>query len=291
MNEALARAVSLPPREVRAQGAVYRVRAPAWGVWLRLLDAADAGHGRTLAADRVLRGWLRAAVRIAGEGGKDRSLARSEIDALPAALSDRLALAGVELMDAQRELLGLEAEAVADGWRLAAGDGELRLSPWTHGERNFELRRCLSLDVAGEIVLDLGAFERAAVCCCARWQSAAGEPAPVTPAEVQAWPVPLGEQASALLESLNEPAAEEAEVLEACARAGLEHPDLSAAELCLGYGWSPGEVAALPAAEARRSLAALRVLRGATPRGTAAAQAGVLDSVHDELTTILVRDG
>ncbi len=287
MNDALARAVSLPPHEVGAEDALYRVRPPTWGAWLGLLDAAAAASGRALAADRVLRGWLRAAVRIAEGEDRERGLARREIDALPAALSDRLALTGMELMDAQRELLGLETEAVEGGWRLTAGDGELRLSPWTLGERNAELRRCLSLDPAGELVLALGAFERAAICRCASWRAADGTRQPVAAAEVSEWPVPLGEQASALLESLNEPSPEEAEVVGACARAGLDHPDLTAAELCRGYGWTPNEVANLPAAEAHRLLAALRVLRGAAPRS---AVTGLLDSVSDDLTTILVQD-
>ncbi|MEM7587642.1 MAG: hypothetical protein AAF560_29920 [Acidobacteriota bacterium] len=298
LSQAVNQAAELPPVEVcaskQSQGPAerYLVYPPVWGAWLTLMDLAESPDGdrQGLEVDRILRGWLRSTVRLSDAAGRERSLARRELDALPVALSDELAQTGVELMERQRQILGLDAEAFDSGWRMSVGDDELELVPWTLGTRNAELRRCLALDSGGELTLDLGAFERAAMCRCANWRLADGSLGPVTQTEVSQWPVPLGEEASARLEALNDPAAEEGDVLAACARAGQEHPDLAVAELCLGYGWTSSDVAALPACDAQRALAALRVLRGAAPRAADPAQSTALEAVQDGLTTILVRD-
>jgi len=264
-----------------ADGRRCRVELPAWGRWLDLLD--EAGDGAD--AQRLLGAWLRACVRVAHPGqAAGPATARADTDTwlpltpaaiaeLPAAGADALAELALAALAEQRRALALHTRPDPRGLLLGGnGIAPLLLCPWTFGERARVLRACLRLRGA-DVDIDHARFERAQVLCCAR--PVADADGPLTAEAIDAWPIPLGEAVTGALQQLNEPAADEAEVLRRCA-----HPDLELAECCRVFGWTPAQAEALPAAQLHRLLLA----QPARP-----APGGDADAFAD-VTRILVRD-
>lgn len=275
-----------------ADGRRCRVELPAWGRWLDLLD--EAGDGAD--AQRLLGAWLRACVRVAHPGqAAGPAAARADTDTwlpltpaaiaeLPAAGADALAELALAALAEQRRALALHTRPDPRGLLLGGnGIAPLLLCPWTFGERARVLRACLRLRGA-DVDIDHARFERAQVLCCAR--PVADADGPLTAEAIDAWPIPLGEAVTGALQQLNEPAADEAEVLRRCADAGLAHPDLDLAECCRVFGWTPAQAEALPAAQLHRLLLAQRLLDTAAARP---APGGDADNLAD-VTRILVRD-
>lgn len=234
---------------VEADGRRFAVAAPTWAAWQSALE--QAAPDGTVDEQRVVEECLRACVREGLQGRGDlRELSRDARSGLMGQV--------MELIDWQRTTLDLRLEAHPDG-ALIRGDGiRLRLRPWSFGERNDALRQSLRLH-QGEVSVDLAAFERAMVLCCAAGVN--GEQ--LTPEEVAAWPVPLGEAVLQALDGLNGLEADYTEVLQACVKAGREHPDLQLAELCKAFGWAPAQALDLDGRTAERLLIGLRAAKGA----------------------------
>ncbi|MDF2629557.1 MAG: hypothetical protein K0R39_3388 [Symbiobacteriaceae bacterium] len=220
-----------------------RVRAPRWAEWQRAVAAVGAGPASLLA------GLLRDCVDGVSAGDLDR---------LPAAEGDALLSAIFDLMETERAELDLAIGPLLDGaGALVTGRGvDLTLRPWSFGARNRALDQALVVDADG-VRLDLPAFEMAMVLGCVA--SASGS---LSPSDVAGWPVALGEAVVAALDELNGVAPGREQVVAACARQGVRHPDLDLVELCLAFGWTPAQVEGLTAQQAERLLGAGRALGG-----------------------------
>ncbi|MBK5926166.1 hypothetical protein [Rhodobaculum claviforme] len=285
-----------PDTLCRPEGA-YRVVLPDWGGWLRILDGAagdgDGEDGAQADVDRLLQGWLRRAVRLRPPGAAEFAPLAS-VAAMPADLADALLAEGARLFDAEARALDLRVTRDGDTvvLRCAAGSGvsALRLRPLSLAERNACLRPHLGL-VDGVPSVDAAGYEIALVAAStvlAEGGRALGR------AEVAALPVALGEALAREARALSDPDA--AAEIEAFLAAGLPHPDIELAGLCLAYGLSPAEAEALPAATARRLGAAAQLVGAAGSAATPAIANRPPDdpgrgALPDTLTRIVVRDG
>lgn len=258
---------------------VYRVVLPGWGRWLDLLDAGGDGAD----PPRLVGALLTACTETEADGRWLRLTAEA-VNALPTAIADDLADQALSSLEAQRQRLAPREHAHPPGLRLTGnGIPDLLLRPWSFGERSQALRGCLTL-CRDDVHLEHGRLERAEVLTCTRLLDEAQPP--LTLEAIDAWPIAVGEAVSAALARLNEPASGETEVLERCAEAGIEHPDLDLAVCCGAFGWTPDQVDAVPAAQLRRLLNARHLIDDdAVPSASAPAV-----SAMDDLTRILVHD-
>jgi hypothetical protein len=257
-------------------GIACTLTPPSWGAWLRVLDSASSADGEHVDAERLLRRWLHGALR---HRDSNRPLSGDELAALSAHAADTCVAAGSDMLAAQAAELAIRTE----GNQLHCSWGRAVIAPWTLGQRATAMRQCLHL-TAGEPSIDLAAYELAEAATCCQWNC------PVPPPS--AWPVPLGEAVAGMLEQLNEPQAEEPELMARCHEFGIPHPDLDRAALCLQFGWSPEAVDALDAAQAQRLLAAGRLLAAchhALPPACPAAPHAASNN-DAGLTRIVVRD-
>lgn len=262
--------------------AEYRLTLPDWGRWLALLDTAARGQADAAQADpeKLMLAFLRGNVEWRPEPKAPfRPLANP--GDLPAPLADRLIATASERLEDLRSALAPEIrQETAGRVCLSAAGHDFHLRPLTFAERNACLRGALHLDDAGAQV-DAGRYELALLSA-----SLESDPA-LTFAHLRALPMVLGEALIAEARRLSDPAAD-AE-LAAFAAAGLPHPDLELAALCLTYRISPEEAEALPGATARRLGAAARLLAASQPTPSAATQFGT-GSVPDNVTRITVND-
>lgn len=264
-----------PRRQVILAGGEFTVVSPAWLAWQAALERAAARNDGADAAE-LLAEVLLTAVQTP-EGTPVR---RSDLEALPAADGDALMSALLDLLEEQRRALGLTVKPYS-GWTEIEGKGAgLRLTPWTFGARNAALR--MALCPAGNgVALDMAAFDRAMVLTCVTLLDGR----PLTPEQVAAWPVPLGEAVMAELDRLCGVGAGEEATLLRCIETGAEHPDLALLRLCRAFGWSPAEVEEMDARLAERLLTLLRIVEpspaSASPR---------VESRGEGVTRILVHD-
>jgi hypothetical protein len=106
------------------------------------------------------------------------------------------------------------------------------------------------------------------------------------------WPLVLGEEAAAAIARLNQPAGDEDALLRVCHAQGHPHPDLDAAVISRATGLAPTAIDALPARQAARLAAALRLID--VPVASVAPAPGPAPRQPDGdpgLTRILVCDG
>ncbi len=232
----------------------FRVRAPRWWPWNEALERAGGDSARLV--EECLLTCL--------EGGS-----REIIRSLPAAEGDRLLTAALQAVEAERTALGLTVDEGPTEWRVRGAGVDLRLHPWTFGERNDALRRSLRLR-GGQVTLDLPAYERQLLQACVTTQD--GER--LTAEAIAAWPVPLGEVVMQALDRLNGLEEEHAAVLEVCIREGRDHPDLALLYLCQHFGWNPEQVERMDARTAERLLSALKVLEQGRSQAAATVPSG-----------------
>lgn len=269
----------MTPVTVAADGRPFMLAPPRWGPWQGALDRAAGGP------EALLEECLLVSLRDA-DGYR---LTHRDLAGLSAEAGDRLLGALLELIEQERAALDLSVGAATIEGRGIS----LRVRGWTFGERNDALRRSLRLQ-DGQVTVDMSAYELQMVLQCVTH----AEGQRLDAAEVQEWPVPLGEAVIGLLDRLNGVESHEAEILQACVRTGQAHPDIALVELCRAFGWSPAEAERLDARTAERLWAAWRVLAGGAPHGveapvpvTAAATAAVAGAPEPEgVTRILVRD-
>lgn len=271
---ALTRAVELSTGQVI-------MTVPVWRQWQDALNRAAAREDCDDAGALLSEVLLVSAQRTDGS-----LLRRSEIEGLPVQDGDALLIALSELLEQQSQQMAL-AEREFPDWIELEGQGvALRLRSWTFGERNEALRQALRPWGQG-VHLDITVFERAMVLRCVTEIN--GQP--LSPEQVSAWPVALGEAVMAALDRLCAPAAGEQDLLERSVNAGLDHPDLALVRLCQAFGWSPQEVERMDARLGERLLGALRVTGfqntpAASPVGN---PPGIMPQVEG-VTRILVRD-
>ncbi|MFZ5816352.1 MAG: hypothetical protein ACOY93_13815 [Bacillota bacterium] len=231
----------------------YTVQAPRWWRWTQALERGAGDSARLL--EECLLACLE------GES-------RETIRALPVGVGDQLMAAALRAVEEERLALRLEVLEGLEVWRVRGTGVELRLHPWTFGERNEALRRSLRL-VDGRVSVDLAAYEMQMLQSCVTTEE--GEH--IGPQAIAEWPVALGEVVIQALDRLNGVAEEQAAILEASVRQGYDHPDLALLYLCQHFGWRPEQVERMDARLAERLLAALRLVdRG--PAQAAAAQQG-----------------
>jgi hypothetical protein len=267
-------------RNVQVAGRNYGVRPPRWGEWQAAMAAGLVlSPGLSLDAAALLEACLLPCVT-----GPEGALTLAALRALPTSAGDGLLTAALDLLESERERLNLQRTEEGDG-ALISGEGlQLRLRPWSFGERNRALATCLRL-VDGEPILDLGSFERMMVCTCAT-RITDGIAHHLGPSEVVDWPVPLGEVVVQALDELNGVDPVRDAVLKACIERGQSHPDLTLIHLCRTFGWTPTVVEGLEARQAERLLAALRALEA--PPLAARPQATTHSDSPREVTRIIV---
>lgn len=241
----------------------YTVRTPRWWAWTLALERAVGDNAR----------MMEECLLTCVEG-----LTLDSLRSLPAGVSDRLMAAALQAMEAERIALRLEVTEGPEEWRVRGMAFDLRLHPWTFGERNEALRRSLRL-VAGRISVDLPAYEMQMLLTCVSTQD--GER--LMPEAIAEWPVPLGEVVIQALDRLNGLEEHHTAILEACVREGRDHPDLALLYLCQHFGWRPEQVERMDARLAERLLNTLKV----AGRGRAQAAAA---SEGEGVTRILVED-
>lgn len=232
----------------------YTVRTPRWSAWTGALERA-AGDSARLLEECLL---------TCVEG-----LTIESVRSLPAAEGDRLMAAALQALEEERAALRFEVLEGAEEWRIQGGSYDLRLHPWTFGERNEALRRSLRLQ-AGQIAVDLSTYELMMLQTCV--SATNGER--LTPEQIAEWPKPLGELVIQSLDRLNGLEVNYTAVLDACVREGRDHPDLALLYLCQHFGWRPEQVERLDARLAQRLLAALKVVERGRTQSVAAALDG-----------------
>ncbi len=267
-----------PLRLVRDE-AVYLITVPDWGQWLDILDRSQRGLAEADRADvdRLLREWVRASVSVEAD---DTPRPLSGIGALPADLVDALTDAGTAHLGEIEAELDLHREGTGTGATLRNTHRDIHLSALNFAERNACLRGNLTVR-GGVPEVNASAYELALVAASA---SDANTGAALALRELRALPLPLGEALIRTAQALSDPRPEEE--LQCFAQAGLPHPDLDLAALCLAFGMKPAEAEALPAATAKRLNTAARLLRGT---GSVAQPAPMI--AGDNVTQILVQDG
>lgn len=269
-------------RDVPVDAGRFTIRVPGWPAWRSALQrAAEQGPAdvRALLAEALLT-----AVHDAG----GRPLTRPELEALPAEDGDALLIALADALEAERQALNLQVREGPGGAEVEGHGVQLRLRPWSFGERNEALRRALRL-TGGQVTVDLVSFEMGMVQGCVT--GADGRPA--APGDMANWPVALGDAVVDALDRLNGLGNADEAILQACLQTGLDHPDLALLRLCRTFGWTPAEAAGIDAGMAQRLLAALRAAGEPAPTGgvrSAPTKDGRWVPSGEGVTRILVRD-
>lgn len=274
----MAAAAPLPePRRFSRDGVEYRIALPDWGQWLAMLDRSARGDAQSGSADvaQLLRLWLARSVEVL-EGESARPL--GPVDTLPATLADALVAEGSAALEALAAHLDISSETLggAEGVRITSRWGSYDLKPLSFGARNACLARNIGLH-GGAPQIDAAAYEIALV------TASLSAPDGLRAGDIMALPLPLGEALVTAARALSEGAPEQE--IAAFAQAGLPHPDLELASLCLSFGLSPNAAMELPAATARRLNAAARLIEASRPVPRAPASAE-----EDRVTRILVHD-
>lgn len=233
----------------------YTVTTPRWWPWSRALERAGADSARLL--EECLLTCL--------EGQSHESLRR-----LPAGEGDQLLAAALQTVEEERAALRIELTEGMEEWRVRGTGIDLRLHPWTFGERNEALRRALLL-LEGRVTVDLPTYELQMLQACVT--NPDGER--LTADAIAGWPVPLGEVVIEALDRLNGVDESQTAILAACVREGRDHPDLALLYLCQHFGWRPEQVERMDARLAERLLTALKVVGRGAAQVAAAAQEGV----------------
>lgn len=241
----------------------FRLRAPRWWLWTQALERAGGDSGRML--EECLLTCL--------EGETPES-----VRSLQAQEGDRLLGLVLEAVEQERTALQIQVTEGPEEWRVKGQGIDLRLHPWTFGDRNEALRRSLRL-AGGQIDLDLPAYEMQMVQACVTAED--GER--LAPEAIADWPLPLGEVVVQALDRINGLEEQHRDILEACVRDGRDHPDLSLLYLCRHFGWRPEQVERMDARLAERLLAALKVVEQGRAQAAAALQG-------EEVSRIIVDD-
>ncbi len=275
----------MAPVSLRREEGEYLVAVPDWGAWLDILDRSQRGTAKadTADVDRLLREWVRASVTFR-PGGRGEAAPITGIGALPTDLVDGLVDAGTARLAEIEAALEMTREVAPDRIVIRTAARGYALRALSFAERNACLRGHLSVR-GGVPEVDASAYELALV---ASSISDAVTGAALTTAELRALPLPLGEALIQAAQALSDPAA--ADELQSFAEAGVPHPDLDLAALCLAFGITPAEAEALPAATAKRLQAAVRLLQGTG--SLAAGNPTPADPMPgDNVTRIVVHDG
>lgn len=250
-------------QEVRIGGRLFSLRAPRWWPWIQALDKA-AGDSARLLEESLL---------TCVEGDVVQALRSLKVQE-----GDRLLEAVLRAAEEERTALGLELLEGPEEWRVKGHGVDLRLHPWTFGERNEALRRSLSL-VGGQVTVNLPVYEMQMLQDCVT----TGEGERLPPAAVVEWPLPLGDMVIQALDRLNGVEEREREILQVCVREGREHPDLALLYLCRSFGWRPEQVERMDARLAERLLAALKAVeQERNEAGTALHREGVTRIVVED---------
>lgn len=269
------------PVDLVLEAGHFRLTLPDWGRWLDILDRAARGQDSTDRADpdRLLQGWIAATVQQADAAQKFRPIPR--IADLPAVLADRLMAAGTEALESQREDLNLQVAPLNDGATVSSRHHSFALYPLSFSARNTCLRDALVLQADGP-QMNASLYELTLV---ARSTTDTKTDAPISIPTLRALPLVVGEALITEARRLSDPAA--GTEIHAFAKAGMQHPDLELATLCLTFGITPDAAEALPAATAKRLNAAARLLAASAPQPdshTASAPMG------DNVTQIVIND-
>ena len=257
-------------RDCAPQDRRFRLVALPWSAWLRLLDGAGAPSSQgeeRLQTDVMLSRWLQSALRQHHETHGWVRLTGEAIAELSAAEADYLAAEGAQLWQEQRNALALQVDSTDPKKHLIKGNSfTIEVRAWTFSQRNEVLRKYLHTE-NGELVVHMAGFEIAEIQSCCRIIDNDNAKAPVELLlnDIQSWPVPLGETVAASVQAVNDVEDNFEETVSFAAQHQLQHPDLDMAILCRGFGWTPDQVAALPAQQAQRLLSALRVLEASAP--------------------------
>lgn len=242
----------------------FTVRTPRWWTWTQALERAGGDSAR------LIEECLLTCV----EG-----LTLDGIRSLPAGEADKLMAAALQALEEERLALRLEQVEGPEEWRVRGMAFDLRLHPWTFGDRNEALRRSLRL-ISGRIAVDLPAYELQMLQTCVSTQD--GER--LTADAIAEWPVPLGEVVIQALDRLNGLDENHTAILEACVREGRDHPDLALLYLCQHFGWRPEQVERMDSRLAERLLSTLSVVG----RGKMQAAAAVME--EEGVNRIIVED-
>lgn len=242
----------------------YTVRTPRWWPWTQALERAAGDQ------TRMLEECLLTCVE---------SMSLESMRSLPVGEADRLMAAALQAMEEERNALRLEVIEDPEEWRVQGTACDLRLHPWTFGERNEALRRSLRL-AGGRIAVDLPAYELIMLQTCLSTRD--GER--LTPDAIAEWPVPLGEVVIQALDRLNGLEENHTAILEACVHEGRDHPDLALLYLCQHFGWRPEHVERLDSRLAERLLTALKVV------GRSRTQAAAATMGEEGVNRIIVED-
>lgn len=230
----------------------FTLRTPRWWPWSQALERAAGDSARML--EECLLTCLE------GE-------AIESVRSLQAQDGDLLLAAALRAVEEARTAMQLQLVEGPEEWRVKGTGIDLRLHPWTFGERNEALRRSLRL-TGGRITVDLPAYEMQMLETCVSTED--GER--LTPAAFVEWSLPLGEMVIQALDRQNGLEEEHTAILEACVREGRDHPDLALLYLCRHFGWRPEQVERMDARLAERLLAALKVVEQGRMQAVAALQ-------------------
>ncbi len=270
--------ISAPNDLVLPQG-TFRLSLPNWGRWLDILDRAARGQDSADRADpdRLLQAWLSATATQANANGLFAPIKR--IGDLPASVADQLMAAGTDALDAARIGDDVRMSETDEAFEIQSKSGSFTLRPLTFSERNSCLQGALALTADGPQI-NASQYDLALV---ARSTTLSENGEKVSIPTLRELPLPLGEALITAARKLSDPVAETE--LAAFASAGLSHPDLELATLCLTFGITPEQAEALPAAKAKRLNAAARLLAASAPN--VAPQAAALP---DNVTQIVIND-
>lgn len=261
------------PVDLALKAGNFRLTLPEWGAWLDILDRAARGQSSTDRADpeQLLLAWLSATATCdTGDGFKPIR----HIADLPAALADQLMAAGTTALAAQNSALKVATTATEHGRKVTATAYDFTLSPLSFAARNACLRQALVIE-NGDVQIHASQYELSLV---ARSTVESATNAPVDISALRALPIVVGEALITAARALSDPAAETE--LGAFEKAGLVHPDMELATLCLTFGMTPEQAQNLPAATAKRLNAAARLL---------AATGAPVAAVADNVTQIVIQ--
>lgn len=248
------------PVDLVLEAGHFRLTLPDWGRWLDILDRAARGQDSTDRADpdRLLQAWIAASVQQADAAQNFRPIPR--IADLPAVLADTLMAAGTTALESQRKDLNVQVAPTDDGASILSADHSFTLKPLSFSARNSCLRNALVLRSDGP-QMNASLYELTLVARSAT-DAKTGEPLSIP--TLRALPLVVGEALITEARRLSDPAADTE--LSAFAKAGMQHPDLELATLCMTFGLSPDAAEALPAATAKRLNAAARLLAASAPQ-------------------------
>lgn len=269
------------PVDLVLEAGHFRLTLPDWGRWLDILDRAARGQDSTDRADpdRLLQAWIAASVEQADAAQNFHPIPR--IADFPAVLADTLLAAGTKALEAQRKDLNVQVAAVDDGASVTTVQHEFTLHPLSFSARNRCLRDALVLQADGP-QMNASLYELTLV---ARSVTDTKTGDPLSIACLRALPLGVGEALITEARRLSDPAADTE--IHAFAKAGLQHPDLELATLCLTFGITPDAAEALPAATAKRLNAAARLLAASAPQPAAHTASAPMG---DNVTQIVIND-